>query len=214
MSESTTTIRESFNLRVTEAEAAVAEAKLAVVNASDVDAMDGLIEAYGNAKAILAGILEEESGLTEAEAEAEDVEALEKAIRQVFNRRKRDARDFTFSIDGEAFNVTFKKRATRTGGNIGKRSTLTFSVDGKEAVSVSDFMKEYADVALDNAHRKTTKKWDNNVTHPEFYAAVVARLRKEGRNVILTEGDHPAVSHSDEKKGYAVWLATHTARLS
>lgn len=215
MSESTT-IREAFNLRVTEAEAVIQSAHDALweVPKGDMEGMDAAIATLREAEAVLAGIKAEESSLAEAEAEAADAEALAKAIRQVFNRNKRDARDFTFSIDGEAFNVTFKKRATRTGGNIGQRSTLTFSVDGKEAVSVSDFMKEYGDVSLDNAHRKTTKKWDNNVTHPEFYAAVVARLRKEGRTVILTEGEHPAVSHSDAKVGYAVWLEKHTARLS
>ena len=211
MSENTTpklSLRDEYNALFADATKLVADALTEVTANTDMEKADDLVSAYLSAKEALALVIASGASLASQEkAEAEDAD-LVKAIKAVLKKRNIDA--FPFKFDG-ANAIERKATVSRTGGSIGQRSTLTFQVNALAPMGVTAFMKEYGKEALDNP--TGLKAWGNNVTHPKFYASTVARLRKAGNTVILTEGEHPAESHKHDKNGYKAWLDHHTKRI-
>ena len=68
-------------------------------------------------------------------------------------------------------------------------------------------MKQFGDEKLDNPN--SSKAWENNKTHPKFYASVYVRLLKENRVVTVEAGEFPASSHTE----FDGWVDHHKARL-
>ena len=223
----TLTVRESYNLKLNEAKEAVSSAMAKVTETAitgDANATDSAITTFNEAKANLVNVETEGEGIAEAEGREKENTAVSAAIVAACKRLKIDAFDFSFKAEDSAINR--KSKATRTGGNIGKRSTVTFTVNGGSPMTVKEFVSENVDWVIDNPTstkegyttnnpesqkaEKAANNYGNNRGHVRFYSSIVARLRKAGNIVIIEEGDHPAEFH----KNFNEMLDHHTKRFA
>ena len=134
------TLRESFAIKLAEATEKQSNALKVATENNDLEIADSLIAAYLEAKAEMALVQIEGQGLFAAEA-AEKFDAdLVKKIKAVFKAAELDPTSFSFDTEK---GITWKSKTSRTGGEIGQRSTLTVSVNGAEALGIIPFMKQY-----------------------------------------------------------------------
>ena len=209
----TISVREQFAIDMKAATEAVEEAFKAVTAADlSPEQRDAAIEAYTEARKAQEALKEQESELEKKEKQELACIQLTKMSAQVFKRVGVDA--FPYSFDPENGASVIVPKATRqrsSTGNGGEgvtrsRSTVRITVDSTE-YTPSALMKEFGDEKLDNP--KGAAAWNNDRTHPMFYASVCVRLMKAGKKVVVVPGDNP----SDKHKAFDALVDTHKMRL-
>lgn len=215
------TVREQFEKDSAEAQQAVDEAFAIVTNPdTPMEERDAAVEVYQNARKVQEALKEREAELEKLEKQESACTMINKAMGNVFKRVGIDP--FMVLFDPENGASVYVPKPTRarsssggssstSGGGSGEgvsraRSTVRITVDSTE-YNPSTFMKEFGDEKQDNP--KGAAAWNNDRTHPMFYASAVVRLMKQGKTVVVTPGDNP----SDKHKAFDQLVDTHKMRL-
>ena len=220
------TMREQYALDLAAADTNVQDT-FAAVRAEGLtpEQADAAIETYMNARKAQSALLALEKELVTKEEQEKALAGLNKMASQVFKRANggQGIEPFAYHFtpimeDGTGGAVlppksTPKKSsgaaangdgASGTGGNA--RSTVRFTVDGI-VFAPPAFMKQFGDEKMDNPNG--SKAWENNRTHPKFYASTYVRKLKDGSTISVDAGESPAASHSE----FDGWVDHHKARL-
>ena len=196
-------VREQFEKDLAEAVANVDEA-FKQVQRTDLtrEEQHEAVQAYMAAREAEEAINAKKADLDRLERQEQALKNIEKMSASAFKRAGIDPFQYTYHPEEGA--SIFVPKPTRqrssggsTGGNGGEgvsraRSTVRITVDGEE-YNPSTFMKKYGDEAGDNP--KGAAAWNNDRTHPMFYASAVVRLMKAGHAVVVTPGENPSDKH-------------------